>query len=134
MALTREIIVTYGAYVISTATGRDLDGKVQVSRNFTTGTATFSFIVYGSTHAAFSASVLAVEAAFRIPHQAFTITQGGQTLVSALHATSTGFDAAPEIVKQEDVGDTGRSRRYTVTIEWGLPANTGAEPQTMVTV
>lgn len=129
MALTREIIVTYGAYIISTATGRKLDGKVQVSRSHTTGTCEFSFYVFGATAVAFAAECVAAEAAFRIPYGTLTVTQGGSTLVSASHAANTGFDADPEIVKAEDVGDTGRSRRYTVRLEYGLPATTGAEQQ-----
>ena len=129
MALTREIIVTYGAYAISTATGRKLDGKVQSSRSHTTGTCEFSFYVFGATAVAFAAECVAAEAAFRIPHATFTVTQGGSTLIAASHAANTGFDADPEIVKAEDIGDTGNSRRYTVRLEYGLPANTGAEQQ-----
>jgi len=129
MALTREIIVTYGAYAISTATGRKLDGKVQSSRSHTTGTCEFSFYVFGATAVAFAAECVAAEAAFRIPHATFTVTQGGSTLIAASHAANTGFDADPEIVKADDVGDSGRSRRYTVRLEYGLPANTGAEQQ-----
>ena len=126
MALTREIIVTYGAYAISTATGRDLDGKVQITRAWESGSVEFSFFVYGATDAAFVAACVAAEAAFRMPYQTIAVTQGGVSLLAGTQG-STALDAMPEIVKREDVGDTGRSRRYTVRIDYGLPATTGAE-------
>jgi len=126
MALTRELIVTYGTYIISTATGRCLDGKVQVDRSWETGRVEFSFFIETcATAAAFATAVSTAETAFRKPYQTLTIAQSGSTLQSVSQANA--IDPIPTITKREDVGDTGLSRRYTVVIEFGLPATTGAE-------
>ena len=52
MAVTREIVITYGGYVVGTTSGSlGPDGKVQLSKSFETGSVEFSFIVTGANAA-----------------------------------------------------------------------------------
>ena len=129
MAVTRELIVVYGAYTVGTTSGSvGPDGAVLLERSHERGSVEFSLLVTGATAALFAANCVATEAAFRLPFQDLTVEQSGESLLSALQSGATALDPMPTITKREHVADTGRSRRYTVRIEFGLPANTGAEP------
>lgn len=121
--VTRELSITYGSTTVGGTTDRYLDGYTHVTRGYETASVEFSFIVTQATEALFAAECLAIEAAFRTPYLALTVTQGSSTLLSLSHSGSTGFDAQPEIVKAEDIADTGRTRRYTVRITFGCPAD-----------
>lgn len=121
--VTRELSITYGSATVGGTTDRYLDGYVHVTRGYETASVEFSFIVTQASEALFAAECIAIEAAFRKPYQALTVTQGSVTLLSLSHSSSTGFDAEPEIVKADDLADTGRSRRYTVRISFGCPAD-----------
>ena len=123
MVVTRELVITYGAYTVP-----NIDGHILLERSKDEGSLTFSFIVQADTEAAFVAAVVAAEAAFQKPYQAFSVVQGGETLLDGSVADRDVLDPIATIEKQESVADTGRSRRYTVRIEFGLPADTGAEP------
>jgi len=127
MALaTRELTVTYGGYVISTANNRELTNIIINTKRFEEATIEFTWDISSTTEAGFAAEVSTAEDSFRKPFQDVTITQGSATLYSFSQSSNTGLDADPEIIKRED-NATGRSRRYTATITVGLPANTGAE-------
>ena len=128
MAYSRDLVIVYGAYTINTANVRDIDGHLILDRSHDAGAVEFSFVVYGTTDALFKAEIAAAEVAFRKPYQDLTITQGSETFLDAKQSTGTAHDCQPSILKREDKADTGRSRRYTVRIEYGLPASTGAEP------
>jgi hypothetical protein len=127
MPAAREFEITYGAFVIggSTATGmaRLIDKQIEFGQSFTRAWVRFQFIVQNQTLANFNNECLAVEAAFRIPNGEFLVTLGGVTWISLSHTNSTGFDAKPEVEKREALGTTGRSRRYTVRIDFEKPAD-----------
>ena len=123
--MARELTIQYGGFIISDATGRQVDGIVQYTKGFVTTEVEFKFVTAKAVEADFKAEIDTIEDAFRTPRQDLTIVQGAQTILSLSHGSSTGFDAEPEIVKREDAGNTGRSRRYTVRIRFGMPANLG---------
>jgi hypothetical protein len=126
--MTREEKITYGSYVVGN--GGDAEhivGKVKMSRSFETGALEFSFLVTASTEAAFATACRAAETAFRTPYQDLTFVLGSATLLDAKQSTTRALDPMPEITKGDDDADTGRSRIYSVRIEYGLPASTGAE-------
>ncbi len=129
-AVTRELSIVYGSITLGGSTDRLIDGWHFVRKSFETAELEVEFWVQKDTVANFQTEVAAIEAEFRKPFQNVTVTLDGQTLVSASQSGNTGMDAQPEIVKRGQIGDTGRSRKYTVRITWDLPANTGAEPTT----
>lgn len=128
MSVTRELKITYGAYVVGD--GGDMEhivGKPTIEKSFEDGYLEFVFLVRASTEAAFAAACVAAETAFRKPYQMLTVELGDETILSISQSTSTGLDPMPSITKYGDDGDTGRSRLYRVRITFGLPASTGAE-------
>lgn len=128
MAVTRELVIVYGSYTVGTTSGSvGPDGKVQINKGFERGSVEFSFLVTGATAAAFATNCTAAEDAFRKPYQDLAITLDGENLLLAKQSTGTALDPMPEIVKRDHTADSGRCRRYTVRIEFGLSAGTGAE-------
>ena len=123
MPVSRELTVTYGGVAFGGSSARQIDGFTIVDKDYTTAVFEFSFITSASSAAAFATECSTVEAAFRKPRQDLTVTLGASTLLSLKQSDNTGFDANPDIVKQGDIGDTGRSRFYHVRIEFGLPAD-----------
>lgn len=123
MPVSRELSVTYAGLTFGGSTARQIDGYTIVEKDYTTAVFEFSFITSASSEAAFGTEVSAVEAAFRTPRGDLVVTQGSATLLSLKQSDNTGLDANPTILKQGDVGDTGRSRFYHVRIEFGLPAD-----------
>lgn len=121
--ITREIALTYGGYDIGGSTARPIDGYTEIEQSYATSAIEVSFWAFGSSAAAFASECQAIEAAFRKPRQDLTVTYGGSTHISFSHTNNTGFDSAPTITKEGGLGDTARSRRYTVRIEFGMPAN-----------
>jgi len=123
MPISRELSVTYASLTFGGSTARQIDGYTIVEKDYTTAAFEFSFITSATTEAAFATECAAVEAAFRTPRGDLVVSQGSATLLSLKQSNNTGFDANPTIIKQGDVGDTGRSRFYHVRIEFGLPAD-----------
>lgn len=125
-AVARELVITYGGFVVGGSSERLLDeepGQMRIEKDFTSASVEFSFVIQKESEPDFAAEILVVEAAFRKPRQNFTIVQGASTLLSLSQSANTGFDADPQILKFDDIGNTGRSRVYTVRIEFGLPAD-----------
>lgn len=123
MAITREIQIAYGSYVLGGDTGRHTDGPLRIERDFERGSVEFTVVVGGDTADALADECAAIEAAFRIPYQDLTVAYGGYLLVRASQDSNTGFDARPSITKVGDPGDSGRRRFYRVRVEYGLPAD-----------
>lgn len=73
--------------------------------------------------AGFASACLALETAFSKPRQDMVLTLGSTTLKSWSHSSNTGFNARPRIEKIGNPEDTGRSRRYRVSVEVDLPAD-----------
>lgn len=124
-AVTRELSVIYGGFTVGGATDRLLDDYHRKVKNYVDVVIEFSFLTTAASEAAFATEVRAIEAAFRKPLQKLEIKQGSATLDTYDPGTTvnTGFNAQPEIIKRNDIGDTGRSRRYEVRITVQLPAD-----------
>jgi len=123
MPVTRELQVVYGGVTFGGSTARQIDGWTVVEKDYTTAVFEFSFITSATSAAAFATECTTVEDALRKPRQDLTVTLGASTLLSLKQSDNTGLDANPSIIKQGDIGDTGRSRFYRARIEFGLPAN-----------
>lgn len=121
--MTRELSITYGSFTVGLGTARLITEFVKDADNYETAWVEFEFVTTASTAAAFATEVIAVRDAFRIPRQNLTVTQESQTLLTLSQTANTGFDASPEIVKDGDPADTGRSRHFRVRIEFGRPAD-----------
>lgn len=119
----RELSIVYGSLTINEANARYIDGNYRIDKKLESTTVTFSFIIRKATEATFAAEVVAVEDAFRIPFKNLTITQGSATLLTLSHTSNTGMNAHPTITKEEHPANTGRSRRYTVSIVFDMPAD-----------
>ncbi len=116
---TRELSITYGTYTVSP------DGGWTFSDTSDAFTLEFSFNVTGATtsEADFATACAAAVTAYRKPFQDLTITQGSQTQ-SFKPSANTGLETRASIVKVQDhVVNTGRSRRYTVRVTGGRPAD-----------
>ncbi len=122
-AVARELSVSYGGFVVGGTTDRLLDSQTLNEKGYITSSVEFVFLIQKDDEADFASEISAVEAAFRAPRQDLVITQGAVTTLSLLHGSSSGFDSDPRVIKREDIGNTGRSRRYTVRIEFGMPAD-----------
>jgi hypothetical protein len=124
MALVnRDLVISWGAYTISTANNRLINGWTYNEDSYETASVQFEYVVTGNSDAAFAAECSAAEAAFRTPRQALSITQGGVPLLALSHTGNSGFDSISTIVKTGQVGDTGRSRFYQIHIVFGRPAD-----------
>ena len=119
-AATRQLTVSYGGYTVSP------DGHVRIEKAFDRASVEFDFMLTASTAVAFAAAVNAAEVAYRAVRVSCAVTQESQVLASFSHSGYTGFDSYATVMKREDVGDTGRSRRYTVRIDFGMPADTSS--------
>lgn len=139
-AVARELSITYGAFTVGGATERLLDsevGQMRIEKDFTSVSVEYTFVIQQELEADFAAEIASVEAAFRIPRLNLTIAQGSSTLLSLSQSSNTGFDADPSIIKFDDIGNTGRSRVYTVRIDFGLPADnigTSGRQSSVITV
>ena len=127
-AVTRELKITYGSYVVGGSTDKLIDGYVNVTKDFVAASIEFSFVITAATESAFKTAIDAAELAFRTPFQNLTVEQGAVTLLDLSHSTDTGFNSNPSILKQEDDLNTGRSRKYVVRIDFGMPADTTTAP------
>ena len=127
-AVTRELKITYGTYIVGGSTDRLIDGYVNVTKDFVAASIEFSFVITAASEAAFKTAVDAAELAFRTPFKNLLVEQGAVTLLDLSHTTDTGFNSNPSILKQEDDLNTGRSRKYVVRIDFGMPADTTTAP------
>jgi hypothetical protein len=128
--VNRELKVTYGSTVVGKDTNYFIDGKFRLDKSYTTATVSFDIVVggvAGYSDATFLSDCLALEAAFRTPRQILKVefvnpgaTRTHETFDPSIN---TGFDADPVIVKQGSPHDTGRSRRYSISVTVQLPAD-----------
>jgi hypothetical protein len=125
-AVTRELSIAYGSLTVGgTSATHLLDGtsRITLQEDYEKASASFTVLVVGDTEANFATNCLALENAYRIPRQTFTITQGSATLKSWSHSGNTGYNTNPSCSKINDKASTGRSRRYTCTVEVERPAD-----------
>lgn len=127
-AVTRELSISYGGFIVGGSTDRLIQDKIRIERNYTGTNVTFNVILTNFvTEAAFAAACVAFEAAFRTPRGRLTINQGAAVLLD-LNPTpggsgNTGYNANPMCSKVAGPADTGRSREYEVSIAIETPAD-----------
>lgn len=127
----RELRVTYGSFVVGGASDYQLDAGddgrdvLTISTSPTQRVVSFSVLTADhATDAAFVAACSAIESAFRDRRQRLLIQQGPLFASTMLDTnTDLGFEQTGLAVKSGSEQDTGRSRRYRVTITYGLPAS-----------
>lgn len=119
--ISRELTITYAGLTVGDSNRKIED--YEVTKNSTTAVVEFSFVIGGySSAGAFATACIACETAFRTERGDFVLSNGS-TLESLKQSDNTGLDAKPEIIAVRDDASTGRSRRYTVRISFGLPAD-----------
>lgn len=123
MPVTRELQISYGSYVVGGAnTNPQIHDFMTLYQGYVQTGVKFTFLVTATSEAAFASACIAAEAAFRTPRLALTVTIGSSTILSLSHSAGTGFNSDPRIDKIE-AGSSARSRLYTVSIDFGMPAD-----------
>ena len=126
--MERELSIRYGsAQIGGNSTFYKLDDVHRIEVGFARSVVEFTFVVVADFQPDFAAACRAAENTFRKPDQACVVALNAANLLDFSHAKSTGFNAMPTIIKAGGPKDTGRSRSYRVRIEFGMPADTGAE-------
>jgi len=127
MSILRELSITYGGMTIGGNSSILLDGFTRhlsmdgIADSFVE----FDAVVTSPTLDGFVGKCLDLERIFRKPRQALVVAQKGRVLVHAAHTEAAGgFNTEPEIRKIGEEGDTGRSRRYTIRVNYEKPADT----------
>jgi hypothetical protein len=125
---TRELSITYGSITVGgISTDYLLDGftRHSVIDGKTDSFVEFDCVAKASSAAALAALCRSIERAFRTPRQSLTVSLSGSVLLLAHHDDAEGgFNTEPQIRKIGDVGDSGRSRRYTLRVSYETPADT----------
>ena len=122
-ATTQEISITYAGVTIGGSSGRKITEYTRNGDAYETGWVEFEFITRAATAAAWKTELDTIRAAFRTPRGDLVVTSESQTILSLKQSNNTGLDAQPEIIKDGDLADTGRSRHFRVRIEFGRPAD-----------
>lgn len=125
--MSRELQINYGPIQVGgPSTEYLLDGYHGIERRDGTGASSIRFdvVVSVASEAALGAACFKLETAFRTPRLDLNVSQSGAALLTISHSTASGgFNTEPSIEKAGQVGDTGRSRRYTCSVEWESPAD-----------
>lgn len=123
-AVTREMSIVYAGFTVGgSSSSYLLNGKYRQQRAYDRSSIAFDVTVVDSTEAGFASACAALEAAYRTPRGALQVILGGSNLINLSHTGNTGYNAAPLAAKEGAGSDTGRSRKYNVTIEWSEPAD-----------
>lgn len=119
-----ELQIVYGSFTAGGSSAYPLDKVYTLSEGYEAGSFECTVCVESTTEAGFATACQAVEAAFRQPRQDLTVTLGSTTLLSRTHSntTQTALDTSPTATKLEE-GATGRTRKYAIRIEYGMPAD-----------
>jgi hypothetical protein len=127
MALpTRDLKITYGTLVLGgTSASYYLDAPIRFAIGPDMAMVEADVVVVGTSESAFRTACVNLETAFKTPRQFLEVKFG-----SAVHETfdhtngvNTGFNQSPSIAKIGSDEDTGRSRRYHVSVAVQLPAD-----------
>ena len=127
MSQLRELSITYGNLTVGGASSYLLDGFTRTATQDGTADSSVEFdvVVTSPTLDGFVGKCADIERVFRKPRQVLVVQQKGRVLVHADHENANGgFNTEPEIRKIGDIGDTGRSRRYSIRVAYETPADT----------
>lgn len=130
-AVTRLLSVVYGSLTIGGTSDYHIDGPWRLNKVYERFSFSCEVVLAADSNtneAAFLAWCTAVETAFRKPRQKLEIFINGSTYFSADPVAgasgNTGFDQFATCDKiGDETTDSGRSRRYRVTVEGTLPAD-----------
>ena len=122
-AVEHEIRIVYGTVIIGGDSDFEPVDYSFIDRAKDTSQFRFSFAVARDTAEDFAADCFFVEEAFRTPYQDLLVTIDGAQILSLSQTNNTGLDAVPVLTKGDDIGNTGRSRIYEVSIDFGAPAD-----------
>jgi hypothetical protein len=122
--MARELKITYGTASVGVGTSYPLlDKQYEISNGVERGHVSFTFAVSASTEANFATACNDIEAAFAKRNQDVSVVLGSSTVLSYSHSGNTGFNSRAEVEKHDEEGNSGRSRRYHVRIEYERPAS-----------
>lgn len=126
MAITRTLLITYGAQTVpATGTGYtvDLVDIHRVSMDYRTLTLEFTVAIVGTgTDAQFATGLQALRAAFRTPNQDLTISMEGEEQFAGTVAGHTFMDSEASLAPLTEY-QSARSHAFRVTIRGTLPAD-----------
>lgn len=126
MSTLRNLTITYDTLTIGGSNSLvEIVDFIKQGDGFENAWVEFEFVRQASTDSdsAWASTLASIRNTFRTPRKNLTILQGGETLLSLKQTDNTGFDAYPTITKDGSEWDTGRSRRFRIRIEFGLPAD-----------
>jgi hypothetical protein len=109
-------------YPIGGASGNVLTDVSTHMVGYDAAEVTFKFEVADQNENTFGLKIAAAESLFRTPRMDFSWLNGSTEILPLKHSDGTGFDAEPKIEKREDK-HSGRSRVYTISIRFGMPAD-----------
>ena len=123
MPITRELSFTYAGVTIGGSSARQILDWTKEGGEYESGYFECEFVTTAATAAAFKTELDTIRDAFRKPRQDLVVTQESQTILSKKHSDNTGLDTYPEITKDGDLADTGRSRHFRIRVSYGQPAD-----------
>jgi hypothetical protein len=122
-AVTRDWTITYGSQTVGGTSENILEYPVTIDEDYEVFTVTFPFVMTAASGTDFNTQCAALEDAFNKPDQSFTMANESGNFFSADPSSNSGFNTRASITKGESDADTGRSRRYEVTITGMRPAD-----------
>lgn len=117
----QEYEITYGTLTVGGTTDYLLRGSPKLTETTDKASVEFEFFYQHQTLASFQTLDDTVRAALLKARQNFTWKISSTTHRTYSHTGNTGFNSEPQIIKDEDPLNTGRSRLIRVRIEFTLP-------------
>lgn len=118
---TRELVISYDGLTVGAGTQFLIDGKVSISTAYGSGSVSFDLVVTAASEAALQTACQAVIAAGDTPRGRILVVYGSTTHIDWNPATNSGFNQTCTVSKAGSPHDTGRSRRFRVTMTAELP-------------
>ena len=122
-AQTRKLEVRYGNIVVGgSSTEYLLDGFTSTQQEFEKITFNYVVVVASTSAGGFASSIKKLEDEFRRLDSDFEVKSNGVTIHSYKQSENTGFDGKPVVTRGPNILNTGYTRRYNISITFGLPA------------
>lgn len=122
---SREVEITYGSLVMGgSSSAYYIDAPIRFSTNPNKAYVEANIIVVGTGESNFNTRCEALETAFRTPRQDLDVKFGAAFHETYSAADYSGMNASPTCDKIGDINtDTGRSRKYRISVAVDLPAD-----------
>lgn len=124
----RTLKIEYGSFTVGAGTEYEIHNKYTQDGNSEMASFSFDVVISRNTQAAFSSATAELEAAFRLPRQGFTITNG-TSVIKNLRDTpgqsnqTFGYNADPNFQKMGEDEDSGLTRKYRCMVSYERPAD-----------